>query len=258
MDENKQWLSERTGYISASRLSDLMTKGRSKDKAWGESAISYLEQLSYERAFGKLYAQNANPLSAPYTGYHTDSAALRFGRENEPYAVEWIRQNLNSKVRYYETDFERKPFCTVPWAKYGATPDCDAPDANGNPKAIYEIKCTFSDGAVYKYFCPNRSTERKIEDVKKEHLDQILGQFLACPTVEVIFLVKYNPPRDEYDWDLMDVTDPQRGCWFIFERAAYQKELEEMKERIIFADMHLNSGEDIELINQRWNEFKNA
>ena len=50
MDENIQWLIKRAGFISASNLPDLMCKGRGKD--WGDTAISYLRKVEYERMMG--------------------------------------------------------------------------------------------------------------------------------------------------------------------------------------------------------------
>ena len=88
-----QWLMKRAGYISASRLDDLMTKGRTKEKMWGDSAIAYLYKIEYERMMGT-------------PGLYKDAPALSFGRENEPYAVEWLRQNVNPDIRYYEEEFE--------------------------------------------------------------------------------------------------------------------------------------------------------
>lgn len=239
MDENIQWLIKRAGFISASCLSDLMCKGRGKD--WGDTAISYLRKVEYERMMGT-------------PGINKDAPALRFGRENEPYAVEWIKSNFYADVRYYEEDFEDKPFITVPWAKFGATPDVDIADENGNPIEIIEIKCTFSETSTYFYFSPSAPESRKKAEALKEHRDQIAGQFLACPTVQKIHILKYNPQRDECDWDIMDPTDPRRGIMFTITREEMGDYLETVKDRIIKADTFLNTGLDLETINEYYKE----
>ena len=211
MDENIQWLIKRAGFISASCLSDLMCKGRGKD--WGDTAISYLRKVEYERMMGT-------------PGINKDAPALRFGRENEPYAVEWIKANFHADVRYYEEDFEEKPFITVPWAKFGATRDVTV---------VLLV-------------------EPKKAEALKEHRDQIAGQFLACPTVQKIHILKYNPQRDECDWDIMDPTDPRRGIIFTITREEMGDYLDKVKERIIKADKFLNTGLDLETINEYYKE----
>lgn len=237
--EDTQWLMKRAGFISASSLSDLMCKG--SGKAWGETAISYLRKVEYERMMGT-------------PGLHKDAPALSFGRENEPYAVEWIRANIHADVRYYEEYFPEKPFITVPWAKFGATPDVDIADENGNPIELFEIKCTYSESSTYFYFSPSAPESRKKAEVLKEHRDQIAGQFLACPTVQRIHVLKYNPQRDDTDWDIMDPLDPKRGIIFTFTREEMGTYLDDVKERIIKADKFLNTGLDLETINEYYKE----
>ena len=229
-----KWIQKRIGYISASHLADLMCKGKGKE--WGQTAISYLYKVEMERY-----------LNEP--SINRDAPALRFGRENEQYAVEWLRENICANIRYYETDFEEKPFITVPWAKFGATPDTDIPDADGNPKEIIEIKTTYSDSAIYTYFSPSKPYEKKKKEALKEHGDQIAGQFLACPTCETISILKYNPQRDD-EWDLRSPVDLSRGIVFSWTREEFAEYLEVVKGRIIQADEYLNTGKELDLINE--------
>lgn len=236
MDETTNWKMKRVGFISASRLSDLMTKGRGKSSEWGQTAISYLYQIERER----------------YTGcppINHDAPALSFGRENEQYAVEWIRENISDKIRYYETDFPEKPFITVDWARFGATPDVDIPDENGNPETIIEIKTTYSDSAIHMYFSPSKPYEKKRIAAFEEHRDQLAGQLLACPTCNEICILKYNPQRDEEEWDTINPLDPSRGILFRFKRSEFGEYLDVLRNRIITADKFLETGQEIELIN---------
>lgn len=229
-----KWIKKRIGYISASHLADLMTKGKGKE--WGQTAISYLYKVEMERYLNEPSA-------------HRDAPALRFGRENEQYAVEWLRENIDDRIRYYETDFDEKPFITVDWAKYGATPDTDIPNENGEPVEIFEIKTTYSDGAIYTYFSPTKPYEKKRVEALKEHKEQIAGQFLACPTCQTINILKYNPQRDD-EWDIRSPLDPSRGIIFSFTREEFGTYLEEVKERIIKADEYLNMYLELDLINE--------
>lgn len=229
-----KWIQKRIGYISASHLADLMTKGKGKE--WGQTAISYLYKVEMERY-----------LNEP--SVNRDAPALRFGRENEQYAVEWLRENISEKIRYYETDFAEKPFITVDWAKFGATPDTDIPNENGEPIEIIEIKTTYSDSAIYTYFSPSKPFQKKKDEALKEHREQIAGQFLACPTCQTISILKYNPQRDD-EWDRRSPIDISRGIVFSWTREEFEPYLEEVKKRIIQADEYLNTGNELELINE--------
>lgn len=234
-----KWRQKRIGCISASKLDDLMTRGRGKD--WGQTAISYLYQIEMERYL------NEPPINR-------DAPALRFGRENEQYAVEWLRENFSENIRYYETDFDEKPFITVDWARFGATPDVDIPNEDGFPEKIVEIKTTFSDGAIYDYFSPTKPYEKKKILALKEHRNQMAGQLLACPTCNTIYILKYNPQRDDTEWDLRSPLDTSRGIMFEFKREEFGTYLDEVKDRIIKADQYLNLGLELEGINDYYKE----
>lgn len=225
------WRNKRVGYISASRLSDLMTKG--KGKIWGQTAISYLKEVEMERFLGRVIADK-------------DAPALRFGRENEPYAIEWLRENVSPDIISYETDFPEKPFLKVDWAMYGATPDTEWVEKN----ILIEIKCVYSIGQICDYFSPSRPYERKRVDALSEHRDQIVGQFLAKEDIKEIWILKYNPQRDEIDEDITSPIDESRGILFKFTREEMGSYITEVKEKIIWADLYLKSGKDLEMINE--------
>ena len=102
-----EWLSEKAGYISASKLDDLLTSGK-KGNSWGQTAITYLYKLQYERLRG-----------FPIVG--VDARPMSFGRENEVYANEWLRENVNQAIRSCSTDFEERIFKKVPSRLYAST-----------------------------------------------------------------------------------------------------------------------------------------
>lgn len=226
------WRNKRVGAISASRLPDLMTKG--KGVAWGKTAISYLQEIEMERYFKRVIV-------------NTDAPALRFGRENEPYAVEWLRENVSPDIVWYETDFDEKPFIKVDWANFGATPDTEWV----KKQILIEIKCVYSLLQICNYFSPTRPYELKRADALAEHREQIAGQFLAKPDIKEIWILKYNPQRDDIDEDIVSPTDVSRGIIFKFTREEMGIYLDEVKEKIIFADNYLNSGKPLENINNK-------
>lgn len=225
------WRNQRVGAISASQLYRLMRRNR--NIPWGDTAISYLQEVEMERHLNRVVVD-------------TDSQVLRFGRENEPYAIEWLRENVSPEILYYETDFAEKPFIKVDWANFGATPDAEWVEKN----ILIEIKCVFSFGQICNYFSPSRPYEAKRANALEEHREQIAGQFLAKPDIKEIWLLKYNPQRDEIDEDMLSPTDESRGILFKFTREEMGIYLDEVKHRIIWADMYLKTGKCLEGINE--------
>lgn len=47
------WFRQRLGYITGSKVGDLMKSGRRKEEAFGETAKSYLYQVAAERCINK-------------------------------------------------------------------------------------------------------------------------------------------------------------------------------------------------------------
>ena len=233
------WKKKRIGYFSASRLGDLMTRGRGKGEDWGKTAIAYLYNIERQRW-----------LREPPREVH--AAAMSFGLEQEAYAVEWIRENMETdyEVRHYETGFKEKPFITVDWARYGVSPDADLYDRKtGKIEGLIEIKVVWGAVEISQYFSPSRSYLKKRADAFNEHRDQLAGQLLAFPDVNRIILLKYDGQTDS-EFDIRDPLDLSRGVYFVFERSEFGAYLDELKERIILADHYLNLGHEIELINE--------
>lgn len=238
--KNKDWFLSRTGYLSASNLDKLMSKGRGKEE-WGQTAISYLYNIERQRWLN----EPPEEISAQQ---------LKWGNEQEPYAVEWIRANggLNQDiiVRHYETDFDEKPFIKVDWAKYGASPDADLFNtATGKIVALIEIKCVWGDKDTAMYFSPSRTYEKKKADAFAAHGDQMAGQLLAFPEVDSIYLVKYDGQTDG-EFDMRDPLDFTRGIMFGFSRGEFGDYLDKLKDRIIKADQYLGLGYELDLINE--------
>jgi hypothetical protein len=64
--------------------------------------------------------------------------------------------------------------------------------------------------------------------------------------------MKYDPQDDNDPFDLRSPLDPSRGILFDYTREEFGAYLETIKERVIFADQFLDSGRDIDLINNDW------
>jgi hypothetical protein len=241
-EKEREWLKSKIGYFSASDLHRLMTNG-TKGREWGDTAITYLYSVERQRWINKP----PNEVSA---------APMRWGNEQEAYAVEWLRANNDTglDIRHYESDFDYKPFIKVDWARFGVSPDADYFDPKKQQiKGIIEIKSVWGEKDTSMFFSPSRPYEKKRSDGFIMHKEQLAGLMLAFPYINDIFLVKYDGQTDS-EFDIRSVTDPDRGIIFHFSREEFGTYLDEVKERIIKADKYLDLGYDLEFINDYYSK----
>lgn len=248
--ENKeiQWHLKKVGKFSASRAANLM----SASGKWIEGNIDYLYEIQYQR----LTNEPTPPVYAK---------PMQIGIENEPYAVEWLRENYpDLNVLHCDADFTEKVFDEpYPDLAFGASPDgfiVKGLTLDGAPyvysqdfkqyiQALVEIKCVVGRKNTVRYFSPTLSFDIKRDMALKEHKWQMAAQMFAYPAVERIYLLKYLPQMDDNQFDLRPVTDPSRGLLFEFTRAELVVEIMQAEARIRYADAYLKSGKDLEMIN---------
>ena len=243
--KEEKWLKDRIGFISASEVDKLM----SKSGKWTQGNITYLYKIQRQR-----YLQEPAP--------PVFSKIMQVGTDNEPYAVEWIRRNMGWEVVHCDKDLPEKVFIKTDWG-FGSSPDAYlvekiVKDEMGitvlftNIEALIEIKCVVGEETTNYYFSPTVPFEKKRLRAFDEHRDQMAAQLLTHPSISTIYLMKYDPQDDENPWDLRPVLDETRGLMFEFSRQEFGSYLDEMKERVTFANDYLNSGKDLDDIQKEW------
>lgn len=221
MDKEQKWLRKRLGMITASELGNITSaSGKIID-----GNIDYIRSKRFERNHG---------FSLPVS-----SRAMELGKQNEPMAIEWYRANYPKPEIIYAQDLPEIPFWTNPLVPdFGASPDAFTEDET----TVVEVKCVMGNSSIEFYFDPATSFEEKKARVAKEHLDQILGQFIANPNVQFIRLLKYCPQNDDILQDLDSPLEPWRGIVFEFERKDYEASIAEMDGRIELFNAFIASG----------------
>lgn len=219
MDKEKIWLKQRCGYITASMLSDIVSKsGRITKMNTGA-----IRSKRFERKHGFCLPVSARP--------------MEIGKANEPYAVAWFREHFPDIPIIYSQELPEIPFWSVDWAKFGASPDAFTEDKSH----IVEFKTVVSNTNVEFFADECTSYEEKKAKVWEEHGDQLLGQFLASPSTEIITLVKHIPQDDLNDEDLDSPLADWRGSIYVFNRRDFEGSLRLMKDRIILIDKMIDS-----------------
>lgn len=211
MTKEEVWLQKRVGIITASELSEI-TSASGKII---ESNVDYIRAKRWERL---------HKFAIPVT-----SRAMEWGKENEPYAIEWYRTNCPTEDLIYAQDLPEIPFWTNPEVPgFGASPDAFTADET----TVVEVKNVSGKTTIEFFFDPYTAESEKRARVIKEHLPQILGQFLANPKVARIRLLKYCAQNDDILMDIDSPVAPWRGLLFDFERGDWSQPLGEMRDRV--------------------------
>lgn len=220
MDKEHEWRLKRCGYLTASMLSDITSKsGKIID-----GTVTAIRSKRFERRYGY-------PLQV-------SSRTMEIGTQNEPYVIEWFRNQYPNVPIIYSQEIESGiPFWTVDWAKFGASPDAFTEDE----RIIIDCKTVVSNSNIEFFADEYTSLEEKKAKVWDEHGDQILGLLLAKPKAEEVWIVKHIYCDEFNDFEPADPLAPWRGMVFAFKREDYAASIAEMKERIILIDKMIDA-----------------
>lgn len=226
--KEERWLQKKKGVISASELKRLL----SKSGKFTQTNISYLYEKQYER-----YNTNSLP--------KVDTWEMRIGKENEVYAVAWIRENYpDLDIHHCTEDYEDIVFVKSE-AGLGISPDTIV----GDIESLVEIKCVVSRGTISMYFSCSMPYEKKKAMALEEHKEQLAGQLSGFPDMQYIYLLKYQPLLDSDSIDSAGVLDISRGLLFRYERSELQELIDEINRVVPIANKYIDSFKDLDLIN---------
>lgn len=213
-----EWHIQRLGKITASRISDLMTKGRKKDELFGKTAMSYIYQVAAERDYDMEMVGRDFEEFRDLTCVET--RAMRNGIVNELNARN--DYEIRHGVDVLEVGLVNHP--SIP--SLSCSPDGLVVVSNSGieikcplPKTYMEYRCSIHDAASLKV-------------VRPEYYWQIMCQ-IACCDLDYVDFVCYC------QW-MQHPTHEVR----IFRN---EEEITEMLERVNLADgiindiIHLNN-----------------
>lgn len=163
-----QWLNDRQGKFTASRIAELCTKDRS-GKAMGKTAISYIYEVLCER----LGDVEENVVTKE----------MQYGIDNEPIAAEML-SNLYADFRYLGQYFFKYPKSDLSDFA-GASPDFML----GND-VCGEIKVPYTSRKFLEYL--QLETQYDLLKYNKDYYYQVQMQ-IACTGAKSALLVVYNP-----------------------------------------------------------------
>lgn len=211
-DLELQWKIRRSTRITSSGLKKLNTSGRGGKPVFGDTAIKYITEIVMQIKENDLMESDG-----------AEIWQMQFGKDNEPLAIEWLRDNFMETIRSGSKDFGDILFMCV-GDHFGDSPDgLVYPDEDSDPIAWLEIKCPANKLKA----CMLTSGELTIEDVIDEYRDQFIGHFIGNPNVDQGWYVIYNAHFNELTGKAYN-----RGVRFVVHRKDFERQIAEMEAKI--------------------------
>jgi len=197
IQEFNSWENERLGVFTASRISELLVAGRSKDVEFGQVAQSYIMEKVCEILTGE-------------TKPEAYSKSIEWGTENEPKAMELYKKRTEKEVSYFGKE-NPKIFSLVPTANL-----LGSPDGLIFGEKVIEIKCPYNSANHVENLMMDVETFKK---ERKEYYAQIQVNMLVTDTNKADF-VSYDPRmiNEKLQLAILEIPKDSDFQRFILER----------------------------------------
>jgi hypothetical protein len=183
----QQWLNDRLGNFTASRISELLASGKGKNEIFGDTAMTYIREIVAEMMTGERKP----------SAY---SKSLEWGNDYEAEAMEAYIARTGYDVIYYGK--ENPVFFPI-----NGMPAGGSPDGLIENERVIEIKCPY-DTANHIEYCTMTVEEFKNSGKKhhKGYYAQVQLNMVATNVLKADFC-SYDPRiiKDEYRLAILTV-----------------------------------------------------
>jgi len=164
------WLKKRVGKITASNCPNLMTKGKGCE--FGLTALKEMYTVKYERRTG-LSRESFN------------NSNFDWGHENEPNAIDWLREQMMNQVLSCSNDFNDIVF-QEPFVGFGDSPDGFIYDFEQNIEGVLEVKCPVDVAKIEQLFESLEITP------KNDYYWQFIAHLIGTPDAKYVMYLVYD------------------------------------------------------------------
>ena len=177
-----EWYRARLGYITGSQVGTLMKSGRTKDKVFSETALTYLYQLAGERSLNPEIVKDDNMFAFYIDQTTSTSKAMRFGTEQEENARNMYIQMTGRAVQ--EVGLCKHP--TIPYL--ASSPDGITHDAD--ELGCLEVKCPML--STYSKYVAEIHDNESLKKVNPDYYYQCQNH-MACTNATFCDFIAYCP-----------------------------------------------------------------
>lgn len=176
------WYRARLGFITGSQVGSLMKSGRTKDKVFSDTALTYLYQLAGERSLNPEIVQDDNMFSFYIDTTTSQSKAMRFGTEQEDNA-------RSTYIQITGCDVKEVGLCKHPTIPYLASSP-DGITSDNNEMGCVEIKCpTLS---TYSKYVAEIHDNESLKKVNPDYFYQCQNH-MACTNTSFCDFIAFCP-----------------------------------------------------------------
>ena len=190
MNRMKTWESERLGKFSASQIHRLLVSGKTKNRLFGDTALSYIYEIVAEMFTGESKAS-------------VSSRAIEWGSENEAEAIEAYREHTGRNVTYFGK--ENPVFFQIKDMPVGGSPDALIED-----KRVIEIKCPYDSA---NHIENSIMTVEEFKQKRKEYYAQVQMLMIVTNVMTADFC-SFDPRviNDAYRLSVLEVPFDKAFC----------------------------------------------
>lgn len=177
-----EWYRARLGYITGSNVGTLMKSGRTKDKTFSDTALTYLYQLAGERSLNPEIVKDDDMFTFYIDQTTSQSKAMRFGTEQEENA-------RNTYIQVTGREVQEVGLCHHETISYlASSPDGITKD--GDVLGCVEIKCPAL--ATFSKYVSEITDNDSLKKVNPDYFYQCQNH-MACTGAEFCDFITYCP-----------------------------------------------------------------
>ena len=213
------WFRSRVGFLTGSKIADIMKSGRKKDEVFSETAKAYLFQVAGERLFNPAFLNDDDIFQDYIDQVSLSTKAMQWGSDQEDAA-----KSLFMQMNFPECEITELSSCkhdTIPY--FAASPDGAIYGRDGGDIKIIEVKCPNIN--TYMKYRTLIHDSASLKEVEPKYYWQMMAEMSCTGATSGIFIT-YCP------W----LSKPIH--WAEIERV--EDDIKLMEDRVILANDFIN------------------
>lgn len=176
---SKEWFLSRLGKFTGSVIGDLMTKSRTKDKLFGDKAMTLIYKVASERCLLPSYIEDDYLWEIYHEQVSFTNKYMQFGKDNECLAIEVYEEVKN--VTCEEAPSVQHP--TIP--TFAASPDRLV--TIDDERIVCEVKCPKPE--VFMEYKHKIVDNESLKSVESRYFYQVQAEMMCTGCKQADFIV---------------------------------------------------------------------
>lgn len=221
------WKVARLGNFTASNIADLMSKGRSKESVWGDTAISLMAEKAAERKLNMTLLSDEEKYNEFADLQCRENGAMRHGKHYEHIARDYYE--IDNGVSVQECGLLMSKECPT----LAASPDGVICNARGTIVGAIEIKCPASIKTFQRYLW-NIVDASTLKEENKTYYWQVMTVMAVTGARYCDFIVYCPWMFEGKEMKVVRIERNEDDCEAIKERVKLANEFIDEREQTLY------------------------